>query len=506
MLPRLSRAALVAHIAMMAFGAAGILVALPNPELWQGEALAQRTYEFGMRHGGPLQIWLGAAAMATWALSALGRGRLAIFLAASTGVSLAAELFGTKTGWPFGGYAYLDGLGAKILGRVPYTIPMSWFFMGLASYALGSALASRVRRPGLRTAAGLVVGSWLLVAWDLVLDPAMAHESLPVRFWVWFDDGSYFGMPLQNFAGWMATGLTFMGLSRLLWRRDLALDPHDIGVPLACYLANVTFAASIALGVGLWQPVAIVVPVAVLPALAARAIGREGRFGRRFVRAAARILVRRLEVHAEGVERVPTEGPTLLAVRHVHNLYDGALLTATLPRPPSILVALDWAGTGALRRLMEWHCRLAGWPVIERPGRERFRAGPMAAGMRTALERLCAGELLAVFPEGRPVYDPHAGNRPDELLPFGKGAAWLATRAAARLGRPVPVFPVGLTYCRPSGGKRRWRVELRVGTPIMVRPEDDEAALTAQLEAEVRRLSGFAGEPLAAVEGVGAKE
>ncbi len=502
---RLAWNALAAHVAMMVFGAAGILIAIPNPELWQGDAFAQRAYEFGMRHGGSVQIWFGAAAMAAWALAALGRRKLAIFLAASVGISLTAELTGTKTGWPFGGYEYLEGLGAKVLGRVPYTIPMSWFFMGMASYTLGYSLAKRLVRSRLRAPAGLLFGSWLLVAWDLVLDPAMAHESLPVRFWAWFEEGSYFGMPLQNFAGWMATGLAFMGLSRLLWRSDPDVDPRHLRLPLGCYLANIGFASTLALGVGLWGPVAIVAPAAVLPALAAGGGSAGAPVGRRVLQLAARVLRRRVELEAEGTERVPPAGPALLAVRHVHHLYDGVLLLSAFSRTPGIVVTLDWASPGLRRKAMAFLCSLAGWPVIDRPRGDSFRAGPIVAGMREALDRLVRGELLAIFPEGWPVYDPHAGNRRDELLPFGQGTAWLAARAADRLGRPVPVIPVGLAY-EPAAGRRRWRVTLRVGEPVPVAAGEDVAGLTRRLEAEVRRLSGFAEARAPAIEGVPVRE
>jgi len=491
---RAARLALTGHVAMMAFGAAGILLALPNPEWWQGDAAAQRAYEFGMRHGGAVQIWLGAAAMAAWAAAALGARRVAVFAAAAVGVSLTAELFGTKTGWPFGGYAYLDGLGTKVLGRVPYTIPMSWFFMGLASYVLGSALAARLFRGRTRTAGGLLMGAWLLVAWDLVLDPAMAHESLPVRFWVWLDEGRYFGMPLQNFAGWMATGLTFMAISRIVWRQDAAVGPEQLGIPLACYLANIAFASAIALGVGLWQPVAVAVPAAVLPALAAGArTPRAYPVGRRFVRAAAALLLRRLELEVEGRERLPAEGPAVIAARHVHHLYDGVILTALLPRPPSILVALDWAGNGVLRRTMELLCRMAGWPAVDRVGRGADPTRPVD-GLRDALERLCRGEIVAMFPEGRPVYDPHAGDRPDEVLPFQRGATWLAARAAQRLGRPVPLVPVALLYERPDERRRTWRVTVRVGESLAAHPGAVPNLLTHELEEAVRELSSSRGE------------
>ena len=50
-------------------------------------------------------------------------------------------VIGTGTGDPFGNYEYLSGLGYKVLGHVPFSIPLSWFYMGLASFMLGSVLA-----------------------------------------------------------------------------------------------------------------------------------------------------------------------------------------------------------------------------------------------------------------------------------------------------------------------------------------------------------------------------
>ena len=55
---------------------------------------------------------------------------------AAIGISLASELLGTSTGFPFGHYTYLNGLGYKVAGLVPFTIPLSWFYLGLSSLLL----------------------------------------------------------------------------------------------------------------------------------------------------------------------------------------------------------------------------------------------------------------------------------------------------------------------------------------------------------------------------------
>jgi putative membrane protein len=53
----------------------------------------------------------------------------------------------------------------------------------------------------------------LLVAWDLLLDPAMSKVT---SYWIWGDTGSYYGMPWSNLFGWAVTGLMlFVILNKL---------------------------------------------------------------------------------------------------------------------------------------------------------------------------------------------------------------------------------------------------------------------------------------------------
>jgi putative membrane protein len=254
-----------AHTAALVFGLIGLLIMLPNPDLWAHDPRAVEVFDFSMEYAGSLHIILGAATMFAVGILALGWRKTVIFAAVSCGLSLSSELIGTGTGWPFGNYEYTSFLGYKVLERVPYTIPLSWFYMGLASYLLGTLLAARlgVRR---RTAWALGLGVWFLTVWDLVLDPAMAHESLRVQFWVWDETGPYFGMPVKNFVGWSLTGLLFMAISRGLWRRDLDPAHLPMRVPLAVYVVNMAFAMVLSAGVGLWLPILLAVMLGVLPA------------------------------------------------------------------------------------------------------------------------------------------------------------------------------------------------------------------------------------------------
>lgn len=262
---RLAWLLVVLYAVAMAFGLFGILVAIPHPELWAGNAVAMRVYAFALTRTGGTGMILGALAMFAYGLAALGARRTILFFLAATIVSLSAELTGTKTGWPFGGYAYTDFLGVKILGRVPFPIPLSWFAMGFAAFLVADALvvARGIRE---RIPAAIVLGAWLLTAWDLVLDPSMASPQLAyVHFWVWHEHGPYFGMPLRNLAGWFATGLVFITLGRVLWgERDAPLVPPLL--PFVVYAIGVVWSMVIALRAGMWQTALIGTLLALAPA------------------------------------------------------------------------------------------------------------------------------------------------------------------------------------------------------------------------------------------------
>ncbi|HWO43391.1 MAG TPA: carotenoid biosynthesis protein [Candidatus Eisenbacteria bacterium] len=151
-------------------------------------------------------VFGGLAAFADILLRHRVRG-LAAFAAVYL-VSLASELAGTAFGVPFGAYAYTSLLGPKWLDSVPVLIPLSWFTVSWAAW--------RIAHVFVRGLAAVAFGTWLLVAWDLLLDPAMSKVT---SYWVWGESGSYYGMPLTNLAGWAITGFVLLAaLARLVPR------------------------------------------------------------------------------------------------------------------------------------------------------------------------------------------------------------------------------------------------------------------------------------------------
>src|SRR4028119_2187002 len=245
-LVNLERFFLVGHIVAMVFGLAGLLIVLPHPELIAGlSSFGQTLFEWSMSGGGVVYIILGAAAVAIYAYRTLGLWHWLTFMVPAVFLSLGSELLGTSTGFPFGEYGYLSGLGYKVAGLVPYTIPLSWFYMGLVCYLIARAglkidNKSDTRLLWLRHIGAIALGALLLTSWDFVLDPAMSQTAYP--FWHYGKVGAFFGTPYRNFAGWVMTGVLFMTVAAFFWKKaPIAISRKQLGLPLVVYLSNVIF-------------------------------------------------------------------------------------------------------------------------------------------------------------------------------------------------------------------------------------------------------------------------
>lgn len=265
------RLCLYGHLVSMAFGLAGLLWVMPHPDILERLPAGQMLFRWSIAGGGVVYILLGTLAVMLYICRTLGLKALSLFLPPALGISLGSELLGTSTGFPFGHYSYLSGLGYKVAGLVPFTIPLSWFYLGFSAYFLArSGLYSPANS---RSSLGswllsIVVGAELLMAWDFVLDPAMSQTAMP--FWHWHHPGAFFGMPYQNFFGWLGTGIVFMATAALLWRTNgvkPAIARSQLVTPLVVYLGNFGFAAAMSLAAGYLVPAILGLLVGVLPAL-----------------------------------------------------------------------------------------------------------------------------------------------------------------------------------------------------------------------------------------------
>jgi putative membrane protein len=183
--------------------------------------------------------------------------------AAVVAVSTAAiEQVGSRRGLPFGRYHYTPALRPQA-GGVPAIVPLAWFAMAVPARETAHAALGSRSTPATRVA----LGAMALTAWDLFLDPQMVGEG----YWRWQRRGVYRGIPLSNFAGWLATSAAVMvALEPLLPPGDP--DPAMVGeYSFVGVMETVGFAAFFRDPV-----VAVAGGVAMLPlaALAARRLAR----------------------------------------------------------------------------------------------------------------------------------------------------------------------------------------------------------------------------------------
>jgi uncharacterized membrane protein len=266
------RCCLVGHVLALVFGLAGLLLVLPNPAFIAAlPDFGQWLFGVSMAGGGVVYILLGAITVALYAYRTVGLGNWLGFMLPAIGLSLSSELLGTSTGFPFGHYSYLNGLGYKIAGLVPFTIPLSWFYVGFSTYLLARAGLEAKGVQGWPNRLGAIaLGAILLTAWDFVLDPAMSQAPYP--FWEFQDVGQFFGMPYRNLTGWLGTGAVFMTVASLFWRsQPTALSRKQLTVPLVIYLVNFAFGMLITLtelDPGFVIPTAIGALLGVVPAIA----------------------------------------------------------------------------------------------------------------------------------------------------------------------------------------------------------------------------------------------
>ncbi|NEP57395.1 MAG: carotenoid biosynthesis protein [Symploca sp. SIO2G7] len=259
---------LLSHILSMVFGLVGILLVLPNAEfITHLTQFGQTALAWSMVGGGVVYILLGTIAVSIYAYRVWGTWYWLGFMLPAISISLGSELLGTSTGFPFGHYQYLSGLGYKIAGLVPFTIPLSWFYLGFSAYVIACvSLATLSISDRYKYIGAIALGALLLTSWDFVLDPAMSQTDVP--FWFWEQPGAFFGMPYQNFLGWLGTSILFMGIASSIWRvKPVTMTGKNLELPLAIYLSNFAFATIMSLSKGIYIPIYLGLLLGVLPAL-----------------------------------------------------------------------------------------------------------------------------------------------------------------------------------------------------------------------------------------------
>jgi len=136
----------------------------------------------------------------------LGRRNAALLFATTFIVSLFFESINLVSGgWVFGPLIYTHKLGFKVFELVPLLIPVTWFTVGYLSLLIAERLLGREQLTRERIIKLALLAAVILTTWDLGMDPMMVNK----QYWTWKVDGYYFGIPLQNYLGWLVTSFCF---------------------------------------------------------------------------------------------------------------------------------------------------------------------------------------------------------------------------------------------------------------------------------------------------------
>lgn len=270
-----------AHVALVLFSTAAMLTVLNGvAQPWLAQEPHATVMRLAFRFAGPMYVTLGALAALAFLASRAGWRVATALLVAAVATSLAAELLGTRTGLPFGEYHYSALLGWRLFGVVPFPIPLSWFTMLVGSLTIVGrlALAADTRRARWRWA---VLASLCLLAWDIAMDPAMVRTGhwawgegamfrragLPEAIVAFFTHGVFYGMPLSNWLGWLATGTVVARVMlAILPPTSVAAALAPSRFPIVLYLVNGVMPVALCLRDGFWWAAALGTAAMLVPA------------------------------------------------------------------------------------------------------------------------------------------------------------------------------------------------------------------------------------------------
>lgn len=177
------------------------------------------------------------------------------------------------------------------------------------------------------------------------------------------------------------------------------------------------------------------------------------------------------KLEVQGKEFIPQQGAAILVCNHISH-FDPVFLTEALPRQAHYMTSAEFFTVPILGKLLRWSdC----FPI------DRFSKDRKA--VKTALDRLKAGHILGVFPEG--------GLRSGEGsvlngAPLQPGVAALAQMAG------VPVIPTCLVgtdkiYSK-TGWTRRRPLWIRFGRPFYLCEDESREDFTLRIADSMREL------------------
>jgi len=156
----------------------------------------------------------------------------------------------------------------------------------------------------------------------------------------------------------------------------------------------------------------------------------------------AKILVKSIittlfRIDVQGEENIPKTGPCILCINH-KSVLDPPLIGVFIPRKLNFMAKEELFRIPILKEIIK---AFGAFPVK--------RATADISAIKTALNLLKEGRILAIYPEG-------TRNKSDDLIQAKSGMTFIAIKAQ------VPIIPIGI-----SGKYRLFhKIHINIGEPI----------------------------------------
>lgn len=186
-----------------------------------------------------------------------------VWLAAAVIALLSGGVLGldAAVGIPFGRMQYMDSAGPRIVGLVPWTMPLLSVVVVLNARGVARLIMRPWRKARNYGFWVMGIAACLAALFDLGLEPFASRIN---RFWVWQTRPNlptWYGAPLVSLFGWAMTTLLVLGFATpVLINKRAGVSPHHgpVYAPLIIWIVVNGLFGLAACAHGLWLAAAVI--------------------------------------------------------------------------------------------------------------------------------------------------------------------------------------------------------------------------------------------------------
>ena len=160
-------------------------------------------------------------------------------------LALTIETIGIHTGFPYSHFDYIMPFGYRILGTTPWTVFIAWSPLVIGAYLLAQSWFKQWW-------SRILIYLGLLIGTDLVLDPGAVARGL----WQYESLGLWYNVPLQNFLGWIFSGLIAYAILKF-GLSEITMSSKNLIMGSLSLILSITLWSGVTFGYNIWLPAII---------------------------------------------------------------------------------------------------------------------------------------------------------------------------------------------------------------------------------------------------------